>query len=95
MSDASRRIGILDQKNRFNTNNRTNTEYHVEHNEDVNHQDVNIYCATYQFLKFQFFCPHKKPHYVHGLDKHYHMRVDTKLGHGMCTIHRITCVRLP
>ena len=58
----------------------TNMEYHVQHNKDVEHQDVNIYCATNQYPELQYFNPHNKPHGVRRLDKDYHMRSDTKLG---------------
>ena len=52
---------------------------------------MKIYCATNQFPELQFFGSHNKPHVVRGLGKHCHMRFDTKLGHGKCEIHHITC----
>ena len=62
----------------------------MQKDEDVEHQDVKLYCATNQSPESQFFDPHNKPHGVRGLSKHYHMRFDTKLGHGTCEIRRIT-----
>ena len=56
----------------------TNREYHVQHNKDVDHQDVKIYCSKNQFPGLKFLGPHKKPYGVHGLGKHYHMCFDTK-----------------
>ena len=46
-----------------------------------------MYCDTNQ----PFFCPHPKPHGARGLSKHYHLRFDPKLGHGICAICRIPC----
>ena len=56
-------------------------EYHVKHNEDVEHQDVKMYCSKNQFPELEFIGPHNKTHGVSGLGKHYHMRFDSVLGH--------------
>ena len=32
------------------------------------------------------FVPHTKPHVVKGLSKHYHLRLDPRLGNGKCSI---------
>ena len=69
----------------------TNREYHVQHNKDVKHQDVKMYCAENQFPELKFLGPHKKPHDVHGLGKHYHMCFNIKLGHCTYTIFFINC----
>ena len=53
----------------------------MQHNKYVEHQDVNIYCATNQFPELKFLGPQKKPHGVSGLGKNYNIRFDTKLGH--------------
>ena len=38
------------------------------------------------------FCgPRLKPRGARGLSKHYHLNFDTKLGHGICAICRISC----
>ena len=53
LSDASRKHGILEcgeQKKWSSKNKWTNREYHVPNNEDVEHQDVKIYCATNQLF---------------------------------------------
>ena len=64
----------------------TNREYHVQHNEDVKLQDVEIYCATNQFPEFWFFWTHNKPYGVCGLGNYYCMCFGTKLVHGTCAI---------
>ena len=69
----------------------TNREYHVEHNKDVEHQDVKMYCDINQFPNVNIVGPHNKPHGVHGLGKNYHMCFDTKIGHGTYGIFRIPC----
>ena len=69
----------------------TNREYHVQHNKDVELQDVNMYCAKNQFPKFSCCGPHNKPNDVRGLGKNYPMCFYTKIGHGRCVIFRITC----
>ena len=50
-----------------------------------------MFCNTNQFSSLPFNYPHKKPNGVRGLSKHYHMRFDQKLGHGICAIIRIPC----
>ena len=50
-----------------------------------------MYCATNKFPVLNYLGPHKKPHGVHELGRHCHMCFGTKLGHGTCEIHRITC----
>ena len=66
-------------------------EYHVEDNADVSHKDVKMYCNTNQFTELIVCGPHPKTHGARGLIKNYHLRFDTKLGHGICTIRRIPC----
>ena len=63
----------------------------MKHNKYVEHQNVKIYCATNQFLELQILRTQNKTHGIHGLGNNYHMCFDTKLGHGTCVIHRITC----
>ena len=50
-----------------------------------------MYCATNQFHDLNFIGIHNKPHGVRGLGKNYHMRFDTKLGHGTYAIRCIPC----
>ena len=64
----------------------TEREYHVQDNADVSHKDAETYCDTNQFQAFPFCSPHPKPHVARGLNKHYHLRLDTKLGHDICAI---------
>ena len=66
-------------------------EYNVQNDADVAHKYVKIFFNKNQFPSLPFCGPHTKPHGVRGLSKHYHMRFDTKLGHGICAIHRIPC----
>ena len=50
-----------------------------------------MYCDTNQFPKLTFCGSNPKPHIARGLSKHYHLRFDPKLGHGICEIFRILC----
>ena len=49
-----------------------------------------MYCDTNQFPTLTFCGPHIKTHGARGLSKHYHLRFDQKIGHGICAIRRIT-----
>ena len=66
-------------------------EYHIQDNSDVAHKYVKICCDTNQFPELTFCGPHPNPHGDRGLSKHYHLRFDTKIGHGICVICRIPC----
>ena len=66
-------------------------QYHVQDNLDVTHQDVKMFCNTNQFPSLPFCGPYSKPHGARGFSKHYHLRFDTKLGNGVCSIFRIPC----
>ena len=55
---------------------------------------MKIYCDTNQLPASTFCGPHKNPHVERGLSKHYHLRFDPKLGHGICAIRRIPCTRV-
>ena len=61
--------------------NRTNREYHVKYNKDIEHQELKLYCDTNHFNESKFLGTHNKPPGVCGLGNHYHMCFDTKLGH--------------
>ena len=50
-----------------------------------------MYCDTNQFPALTFCGSHTKPHGARGLDKHYHIRFDPNLDHGIFEIFRITC----
>ena len=63
----------------------------MQNNKDVEHQEVKMYCVTNKIPEFQFLGPHKKPHVVRGLGKHYHVRFDPKIGHGACAMHHTPC----
>ena len=69
----------------------TEREYHVQDNTDVAHKDVEIYCDTNQFPALSFCGPHPKLCGARGLSKHYHLRFDPKLGHGICAIRCVPC----
>ena len=66
-------------------------KYPVQDNAGVEHQDVRMYCNTSQFPALPFCDPNSKPHGSRGLSKHYHLRFDPKLGHGVCAIICIPC----
>ena len=55
------------------------------------HLCVKIYCNTNQFPSLPFCGPHSKPHGTRGMSKHYHLRFDPRLGHGVCAILCIPC----
>ena len=69
----------------------TDVQYHVQDNADVAHQDVKMYCNTNQFPELPFCGPYSKPHGVRGLNNHYHLCFDPKLGNGVCEIFCIPC----
>ena len=50
-----------------------------------------MYCYTNQFPELTFCGPHPKPHGERGLNHHYHLCFDTKIGHGILAIRHISC----
>ena len=50
-----------------------------------------MYCNMNQLPELSFCSPHSKSHGARGLDKHYHLRFDPKLGNGIGAICRIPC----
>ena len=56
-----------------------NRDYHVQHNKDVENQDVKIYCTTNQFPELKFLGAQSKPNGVRGIGKHYQIRFYPKL----------------
>ena len=52
---------------------------------------MKIYCDTNQLPQLTFCGSHTNPHGERGLGKHYHIRFDQNLGHGICEILRIPC----
>ena len=50
-----------------------------------------MYCNKNQFLELPFFGPHSKPRGARRFSKHYHLRFDPKLVHGICEIICIPC----
>ena len=69
----------------------TYSQYHVQDNAAVEHQDVRMYCNTGQLPELSFCGPHFKLHGAKGLSKNYHLRFDPKLGMGICEIRHISC----
>ena len=69
----------------------TDIHYHVQYNSDAAHQYVRMYCNTSQFPVLPFCGPHSKPHGARGFSKHYHLRFDTKIVNGVCSILHISC----
>ena len=66
-------------------------EYHVQDKADVSRKYVKMYCDTNQFPTLPFCGSHPKPHRARGLGKHYHLRFDPNIGHGICEIRHILC----
>ena len=50
-----------------------------------------MYCDTNQLPTLPFCGSHPKPHGAMRLGKHYHLRFDPNVGHGICAIFRIPC----
>ena len=89
LSKENLKHGVIDQvKYRKIASERTWTDiqYHVQDHFDVAHNDVKIYCDTNQFPALPLCGPHPKPRGARGLSKHYHLRFDPKLGHGIYEI---------
>ena len=70
---------------------RTERKYHVQDNAAVELKDLKMYCNTNQFPELSFSGLHSKPHGARGLNKHYHLCFDPKIGVGICEISHITC----
>ena len=89
-----RKDGVIDQvkyRKRVSKRKWTDREYHVQDNADVSHKCVKIYCDTNQFPELPFCGPYPKPCGARGLSEHYHLRFDTKPGHGICAVCHIPC----
>ena len=92
-SNEPRKHGIIDnlKQNFPSKTNWTNRKYHVQHNKDVKHQEMTMYCATNQSPELKFLGPHNKPYGVCVFCKNYQMIFDTKLVHVTYSICRIHC----
>ena len=89
-----RRDGVSSQsKSSKRESNRKWTErkYHVQIKDDVRHFGVKMGCSSEMFPELPFADLTKKHHGARGLGKHYHFRLDPKLGQGKCAIRRIPC----
>ena len=85
----ARKHGVIDQGKDRKISRKiklTDREYHLQDSSDVAHKDVKIYCDTNQFLALPFCGSHPKPHGARVLGKHYHIRFDPNLYHGICVI---------
>ena len=92
LSKEHRKHGVVDQvKYKKNSKKMTDIEYHVQENADDPYKRVKIYFNTDQLSSFPFCGTHPKPHGARELSKHYYLRFDTKLGHGICAICCIPC----
>ena len=94
LSKEHRKHGVIDQckyRKIFIKRKWIDREYHVQDNADVSHKEVKMYYDTNQFPELPFCGPHTKPHDARGLNKHYNLRLDPKLGHGICAIIHIPC----
>ena len=97
MSKDNWKHGVIDQvKYRKMAGKRklTGREYHVQYGPDVSHREVKIYFNTNQFPTLPFCGPHPNRYSDKVLSKHYCLRFDPKLGHGICSIRRIICACL-
>ena len=70
----------------------TERKYHVQDRKDFQHTSVKISCATTRFLVLPCCGTHMKYHVARGLSKHYHMKLDLKLGHNKYKMKQIHCV---
>ena len=50
-----------------------------------------MYCDTNQLPTLPFCGSYPKSHGARGLGKHYRLRIDPNLGHGICAMFRIPC----
>ena len=94
MTKEHRKNGVFDQckiKRRFMERKCTDSQYHVQDNPDVAHQDVRMYCNTNKFPSLTFCGPHSKPHGARVFSKHSRFFLNPKLGNGVCAICRIPC----
>ena len=94
LSKEHRKHGVIDHgKYRKGASKRkcTDREYHVQGNYGVAQKYGKMCCDTNQFPSLTSCGSHPKPHGARGLSKHYHMRFDPKLGHGICAISHIPC----
>ena len=76
MSNESRKHGIIDHVKHIKSSIKQKwkkLKYHVQHNKDVNNQDVKMYYATNQFPSLNFLGTHNKPHGVREFCNHYHI----------------------
>ena len=60
-------------------------------NDNLNNSGVKMSFYPTHFPVFIFCGPHAKHHGVRGLNKHYHIIINTKLGNGTCEKFIITC----
>ena len=94
ISKDHQKHGVIDQVNYRKGASKikwTDRDYHVQDDSGVAHKDINIYFDINQFPALPFCGSHSNPWGSKGLSKHYHLRFDPKLGHGICMILRIPC----
>ena len=92
ISDLTWAHGFLDHvKYRKNASKRkwNEHEYHVQERKYMSHISLKISRATAKFPSLSFCGPHVKLYGVIGLIRHYHLRLEPKLGHGKCAIRQI------
>ena len=92
MSKKQRKYGVIYQVKQIKRASKikyTYREYNVKDDYDVAHKELKFYCYTNQFPTLPFCGPHPKPHGPRGFSKHYHLRFDPKIGHGIYLIFRI------
>ena len=84
---------IYHDKYRKHASNRKETEreYHFQDSKDVQQKSLKMPYDSTQFPALRFFGPRENPHGILGLSKHYHLRLEPKLGNGKCAIIRIPC----
>ena len=69
----------------------TERQYHVQDNDDVEHQDVIMFCNKNLLPELLFCGPHSKPHGAMGKCKHYNLNFYPKLGNDVYAISRTPC----
>ena len=93
MSKQHQKHGVIVQgkyRKRASKGKWTDREYHVQDNADIAQKYVNFFYNN-QFPALPFCGPYPKPRGARELSKHYRLRLDKKLFHGICEILYIPC----
>ena len=92
LSNSSRKVVVIDQGKYIKWARElkgTEKDYFLQYNDGLMNKGVKTFCDITQFLSLPFCGTCEKPYGVRDLRKHYHMRLDTKLGCITCSIRQI------